>query len=274
MAATPQLRVSQATVSVAFEGSPNVHVAQAKVMVLYNLPAEELRASQAVVGALYDASLNVRAAQAKVLVLYSGRVDTPKLKTMGFNLDAHTFYVIRLGSSRKTLVYDKYTDTWSWWARQGLNSLDSHTGLNWRSAGNIANNFGSNIIVGDASSGSLYVMDPYAGTDSTVNGEETFQRVATGQMIARGRAVIPVYSVFLTASLGAPALGANTVTLEYSDDQGHTYVIASEPLTIALEDYAQDISWLSLGQVSAPGRLFRITDDGAFARIDGLTVNE
>jgi hypothetical protein len=34
------------------------------------------------------------------------------------------------------------------------------------------------------------------------------------------------------------------------------------------------LSWYSLGQIQAPGRLFRITDDGAVARIDGMEMND
>ena len=93
-------------------------------------------------------------------------------------------------------------------------------------------------------------------------------------MTVRGRNAIPVYSVDLTASLGDPSLENNTVTLEYSDDQGHTYLTADEPHVAEAGNYAQEFSWHSLGQVRAPGRLFRLTDDGAFARIDSLDVNE
>lgn len=274
MALTPEVRSTQGKVLVTYEGNVDLRLPQAKVLVLYNLPAVTINSSQAQAKILYSADQQVRATQAKVLVLYSGRVDTPKIKTMGFNLDAHTFYVIRLGSSGKTLVYDKYTNTWSWWTRMGLNSLDSHTGLNWRSSGSIATNFGSNIILGDASNGNLYVMAPLSGTDTTAVSEFAYERIATGQMISRDRNFIPVFSCDLTASLGDPALTANTVTLEYSDDQGHTYVVADNVKSVEKDNYDQEFSWRSLGQVRAPGRLFRIVDNGAFARIDGLYVNE
>jgi len=273
MALTPEVRSSQSKVLVSYEGSAMLQGAQAKVLVAYNIPAITLRASQGLVKVLFSGDHEVRSSQARVLVLYSGRIDSPKIKTMGFNLDAHTFYVIRLGSNRKTLVYDKYTNTWSWWARDPNVSLDSHTGINWRSSGAIAPNYGSNILLGDASNGRLYILDPLSGLDSTENDVYTFERVALGQMTTRGRNFLPIYSVDLTASLGKPALTANTVTLEYSDDQGHSYVIADPVLTVEASNYDQEFCWYSIGQVRAPGRLFRITDNGAFARIDSLDIN-
>jgi len=273
MALTPELRSTQGKVLVTYDGDVVLRGPQAKVLVVYNLPAIQLRATQSTAKVVYSGNLNIRATQAKVLVLYSGRIDTPKIKTMGFNLDAHTFYCIRLGSAMKTLVYDKYTNMWSWWCREPSNSLDSHTGMNWRSSGSIGTNYGSNILLGDASNGNLYIMDPMSGLDSNANYDYSFQRVATGQMTTRGRTFTPIYSVYLTASLGKPALTVNSVKLEYSDDQGHTYTVADPVYTVETANYGQEFSWRSIGQIGAPGRLFRITDDGAFARIDALDVN-
>lgn len=274
MALTPEVRSTQGKVLISYEGSLAIRADQAKVLVLFNLPAAQLRATQSSNKVVYSGDLNVKATQARVYVLYSGRSDSPKIKTWGFNLDAHTYYFIRLGSSRKTLVYDKYTNTWSWWCRDGLNSLDVHTGFNWRSAGALSINYGSNVLAGDSNNGQLYIMDPMQGVDDNSFMSYPFERIATGQMVATDRNSIPIYDVDLRCSLGEPALVANTVTLEYSDDQGHSYVVADQSRTIVEGDYGQELSWRSLGQVRSPGRLFRITDNGSFARIDNLSVNE
>ena len=147
--------------------------------------------------------------------------------------------------------------------------------MNWVSSGNIPATYGSNVIVGDDSYGILWILDPEKGLDDALLTDEevAFPRVATGQMITRDRNFLPIFSVDLTGSMGVPALTDNYVTLEYSDDQGHSYVTADETYVVELGNYDQEFMWISLGLVRAPGRIFRISDNGAFARIDGLDVN-
>ncbi len=93
-------------------------------------------------------------------------------------------------------------------------------------------------------------------------------------MTTTDRNFVPIYSVDLRASFGQPDVVLNSVTLEYSDDQGNTYVVADEPQIAQAGNFDQEFTWLSLGQVRSPGRIFRISDNGAFARIDSMDVNE
>jgi hypothetical protein len=64
-----------------------------------------------------------------------------------------------------------------------------------------------------------------------------------------------------------------TVTLYTSDDQGNTYD-SQGAVAIPNAGYDTRVEWWSLGQFSAPGRLFKITDIGALHRIDYLEMIE
>lgn len=148
--------------------------------------------------------------------------------------------------------------------------------MNWLSPGAIADDYGSNVVVGDDTHGIIWVLDPTQGWDdsvwSTNTEKQLFKRYAAAQIISRSRTFIPVFDVYLTGSPGAPSYDGAAVTLEYSDDGGQTYVSAGS-IPVEVNNFAQNFAWQSLGRIQAPGRLFRILDDGAFARIDGLDVN-
>lgn len=245
-------------------------------LVAYNVPSKSINSTlgTAVVAFRQTASINVT--QARVLAAIRGKTENPKLTAWTFTLDGHAFYVLRLGDG-KTLVYDLSTEQWSWWTSETSIRWRASTGMNWRSSGDVAHAFGSNVIVGDDTYGHLWFLDPEQGYDNSTNivdmNPVSFPRVATGQMIARTRKPVPVYEVYLTASGGYPQTVAPTVELSYSDDVGNTYVTAG---TYTVEDgnYGQEFAWRSLGLVYPPGRLFRITDTGAFARIDGLDISD
>ena len=91
-------------------------------------------------------------------------------------------------------------------------------------------------------------------------------------MINRERNFRPCYQVYLTGSFGEPGYSGATVTLKYSDDLGNSYADAGS-YTITEGDFNQEIAWRSLGRIVPSGRLFRVEDNGAFARIDGLDVD-
>jgi hypothetical protein len=246
-------------------------------MVAYNIPADYINAAQAGAWAAFRQSSTMRATNTGVLAVARGTIDNPKLKAWTFTLDGHDFFVLKLGTGRKTLVYDLSTGQWSHWSSNSQEHWRASEGMNWVSSGSNPNDYGSNVVVGDDSYGLLWILDPEYGIDQGLLSsldDVTFPRVATGQATAKSRQFIPVYNVTLEASRGQPALTANTVTLSYSDDQGNSYVTADQDITVVAGDYAQEYRWLSLGHMKAPGRLFKIEDNGAFARIDALDVNE
>ena len=276
MVATVETRVSQArTLGLGSNVAVGARVSMARTLAVYNFPAAETRVSQArTLGLGTNVAVQTRVSQARVLAVVRGRVYNPKLRTWTFNLDGHQFWVLRLAEA-KTLVYDLSTKQWAWWSSDNANHWTINLGLNWRTGGVTARDYGSNIVVGDDSFGLIWVLNPEQGYDEkALDGTATsFTRVAEAYQITRGRGPgTPCYEVYLTAASGAPASVSTGVTLSYSDDVGNTYVNAGTlPATVG--DYTQELAWRSLGQVCYPGRIYRIQDDGAFARIDGLEIN-
>jgi hypothetical protein len=274
MALTPTIRGSQAGVMLVttFETS-GLSVGMVGALVVANFPTPEMDVSQAgAVVVTNHESVRMQVSQAGVLVVARGRVYNPKLRAWPYTLDAHDKYVLRLAEG-KTLVYDLSTEQWSWYSSGELDFWRPNIGMNWYAPGTVPQLYGSNIICGDDTFGHLWVLAPEQGYDdyaaSPPGDPQRFPRRATGQVITRQRIFLPVYEVYLTASVGEPVLTGDTVTLEYSDDLGNTYVNAGA-LQVTEGDFKQQFAWRSLGQISQAGRLLRIADDGAFARIDGL----
>jgi len=278
MALTPEIRAPQSGLIAAVrQSAQEMNLPQAQVLVAYNIPAEEIRVTYGGSNVIYRRfSQQMQVTSSQVMIVGRGKIENPRLKSWWYTLDGHDNFILRLGTTGKTLVFDVTTGQWAWWASPDSSRWRANVGMNWKSSGSIPGQYGSNVIVGDDSYGVLWVLDPEKGADDPLFGsdETPFLRVATGQMITKDRNTIPVYSVDLTASSGYPYVSANTVTLEYSDDQGNTYVSADEPQVSVQENYNQGFTWRSLGQIRYPGRLFKITDNGAFSRIDSLDVNE
>lgn len=278
MALTPTIKAPQAGALVVTSNpaSAGVELTNATVLVVANFPTPEMEVSQA--GATVVAhkdSNKMEVSQVGVLVVARGRVYTPKLRAWTYTLDGHDFYVLRLGED-KTLVYDLSSQQWSWFASNGENFWRLLTGMNWYSSGSIPSAYGSNVVVGDDTYGHLWVLDPEQGYDNNAadTSDETpvrFERIATGQITTRERQFMPIYQVYLTGSSGYPVADGDTVEHTYSDDGGVTYVTAGT-VPITEGDTTQDVAWRSLGLAVPSGRLFRITDDGAFSRIDSLDV--
>lgn len=242
---------------------------------VYNIPAETVEAPQFLLQTVLGSSADVEATQLRLVVVGRGRVENPDVRAWTYTLDGHDFYVLRLGDE-ETLVYDLTTEQWSRFTSSNYPFWRANTGMNWRDGISLAENWGSNVIVGDDSLGVLWFLDPNQNFDDSVDNSNTtpqpFPRVATGQLISRSRQYIPIFEVFLTGSNGWPSLAGSSVDLKYSDDAGNNYVSAG-PITPEDGNYNQEYSWLSLGRFSYPGRLFRIEDNGALARIDGLDIN-
>lgn len=272
---TNNIEVSQGRTNVTAIINGPIQVSLARSLAVYNFPTPSMELSQARVLSTGQVNNVIEVSQARTLAVVRGRVYNPKLRAWTFRLDSHEFYVLRL-ADEKTLVYDMTAGQWYWWSSEDFNYWRLNIGMNWRSPGQNSFNFGSNIVAGDHAFGLLWFLDPEQGYDDDPTGGGifyTFPRVATGQMIARSRNYVGCYEVFLTASGGFPALTGSQVTLEYSDDVGNTYVNAGS-LVATAGNYNQEFAWRSLGKFGAPGRLFRITDNGAFPRIDGLDIND
>lgn len=280
MALTPQVRLTQSRVRSVAVGPVDLRVSQSAVRVIYNIPTEHLRLSQARIRTVIEKPTPaIRVTQARIRVVAAGRIADPTVRAWTFTLDGHDFYVLRLGDE-ETLIYDLSTQQWVNWDSHTLPFWRLNSGQTWVGGQSLGVMFGSSIVAGDDLAGLLWVLNPERSYDEAVsataaNPQAPFIRVVMGQVAMTGREVLPCYAIFLIGD-NFGAVNADftaSVTLEYSDDAGKTYDLA-DTITVTPETINQSYEWLSLGQIEAPGRLFRITDNGVFARIDSMTMND
>lgn len=254
----------------------NLPVWQARALTLYNYPTEQIQATQMRGLSGFQQTADIRVNYARVMSLVRGRTKDPRVRAWTFSLDGHDFYVLRLGDT-VTLVYDCYSEQWVDWDTLGLTILRVNTGINWVGGSRLAPFYGSNIVLGDDTSGTLWVFNPEKPFDDHPNPLTTsplyFPRVTMGQLPLTGRTSLPCYAAWLTTDMGDPAYDGAGVTLEFSDDAGKSFFSAGA-VEITSGVNMPQLSWYSLGQIEAPGRLFRISDDGAVARIDGMEMND
>lgn len=177
-------------------------------------------------------------------------------RAWSFALDGHVFYVLDLGQ-QGTFLYDDSTNQWSKFITQGHNGWNLTNGTMWGT---------QRIVGGDFISSSIWEMQPAAGMD---NDTVDIIHVVTGGLTKRSRVYSSLEAVRLNCAFGQLADTVDaTVLLEFSDDQGQTFT-AADILSLTQGDFTGEIAWRSLGSFAAPGRIFRITDVGAFLRIDG-----
>lgn len=269
-------RVTQLFPNVATSSDPVVRVSQFYALAGVKFPSPEVENSQFFVNAAVTYDMTVRVSQLYVLAAVRGRVANPQVRAWTFTLDGHDFYVLPLGDG-ETLVYDTHAGQWSRWASEGLERWRAIHGINWQGAVNYAASYGSNILVGDDTLGVLWLLDPTQGYDEDPrDGPDSlsyFKRHVTGQAVTRKTNAVPCFEVFLTGSFGSPALTGQGITLYTSDDAGHNYTDHGT-LTVTADEWTPRMVWSSLGQITAPGRLFRLEDYGAVVRIDALDMSD
>lgn len=278
MAIAPEIRAPQGGVLAAVRQSAHEErVPQLNALVAYNIPSLTLAATQANISVAFQQATVVAVEQAQILVAVRGRIANPRIRAWTFSLDGHDFYVLRLGDDL-TLVYDLYSEQWVDWGDFAKDYWRPNLGINWAGGTGLAPEFGSNILMGDDTYGLLWFLDPVQPYDEhpdflAPQQEIFFERITMGQVPIRGREVLPCYAAWLTTDMGQPAYVGAGVRLEISDDAGVTFDDMGL-VTITPGVNTPELSWYSLGQIVAPGRLFRITDDGAIARIDGMEMND
>lgn len=286
MALTPEVRSSQAGAFALTGGdgvaAPSVQVSQASVMALGIFPTEELRVSSAGALLLVDEhAKDVNVTQATTMVLALGRIKDPNVRAWTFTLDGHDFYVLTVGD-QETLVFDVATGEWFTWGSDDLDVFQAKVGINWTGSGRLGNAYGSNVLVGHDTAGTVFLMAPDEATDDHATvGEDiktAFDRKVTAQtVIDAGYSFPPCFGVQLFGSIGdydVDVAGADlAVELEYSDDRGQSWVSAGS-LTPPSGEFDFRLNWQSLGSMRAPGRLFRVTDRGALQRLDGFEIED
>ncbi len=253
---------------------PSLSVTQTVVLAAASYPAESALSMQGFVSVAVTHAMPVTVSQGFVLAAGVGRVSDPALRIWTFTLDNHDFVVIRLGVDQ-TLVHDLSSGDWLNWASAEDSLWKAYVGCNWNGANSVASGYGSNIIVGDDASGALYFLDPYEATDDgPLAGDTTlypFERVATGQLISESYGATRVFMTNLFGSFASVPADTPLVTLSYSDDGVNYTEVESLDLTDAQNTYRA--TWRGLGSYRYPGRLLRITDNGALIRLDHMDVN-
>jgi hypothetical protein len=276
MALTPELKVSGVRVRAVASGN-DMDLTTFHVRTIINYPAEEVRFTGIRTRATVFSTIDAILTGIRVRAIVRGRIANPRIRAWTFTLDGHDFYVLRLGDTL-TLVYDVYSEQWMEWADLGKPFWRPNLGINWTGGDRLAPDYGSNVLVGDDTFGLLWFLDPEQPSDEHPDElnpvqEIYFDRIVMGQMMVKGRETMPVYAAWLTTDMGAPAYVGAGVTLEISDDSGVSFFDCGT-IEVTLDTNTPELSWYSLGLISAPGRLFRITDDGAITRIDALEVND
>lgn len=176
-------------------------------------------------------------------------------RAWSFTMDGHVFYCLDLGQEG-TYLYDDTTQQWSRFITQGFDGWNLTNGTVW----------GQRIVGGDMLTDDIWEMQPGAGLD---NGSVDIIHVVTGGLVKRSRVYSSVEAVRLNCSIGQLADSSDaTVQLSFSDNQGQSWV-DMDTLSLTEGDFNGEVAWRSLGSFAAPGRIFRITDVGAFLRIDG-----
>lgn len=256
--------------------APFEEVSQYNALAIINFPAdfEDVTTVAETVPVRQTSPVDVE--QARLAVVARGRTANPQLHAWTFSLDGHDFYVLRLGD-RETLIYDTTTEQWVEWGDLNLPFWRPTVGQNWVGGIRLGTDNGSNIIAGDDTFGLLWILNPTQPYDQhpdylNYRQEIYFDRAVTGQVVIRGRTTTPVFAAFLTSDMGNPAYDGAGVTLLMSDDAGQSYDDMGL-VTVTPGVQMPELSWYSLGQMEAPGRLFKIVDDGAIARIDGLEID-
>jgi hypothetical protein len=196
------------------------------------------------------------------------------IRSWGFSLDGHDFYVLRLGDSG-SFVYDLTAQTWSEWISPGRTNWRPHVGQNWKGLTAISTTNGeTDVVCGDDATGTLWRLNVSKGRDERAAQpgiDDKITKVVTGGIQVTGRDTVKCGAVELDLALGNPTQTGALIQLEISDDLGHTFVDCGIN-TVAAGNYNQPVEWRSLGTVSAPGRIFRITDDGMTERIGGANL--
>jgi len=271
-------RDSQFRLRVLDESTLDVNVPQFRLRTVFNYPAEYSRTSQYFLRSVDISLMTINVSQLFLRTLIIGRAPNPRLRAWTYSLDGHDYYVLRLGDD-KTLVYDLYSEQWSDWVSPERTNWRLTDGMNWIGGTEKEPFYGSNILVGDDSYGLIWFLNPDQPYDQNPNylaedQTQYFERVVMGQVPVTGRAHQPCYVIHLTADPGEPAYPGAGVTLNFSDDSGQTFTNFGT-IEVTQDEFTQpQLSWYSLGLISAPGRLFKIVDDGAVARIDSMDMND
>lgn len=271
MVESAEARASQLRAMVVVtESAESIDVQQMRGAGIINFPSDAARSTQMRGAPVFRQIAQVRASQLRFMVVAAGRATTPLVRDWTYTLDGHDFYILQ--TRLETIVFDLTTQRSFVWGTGNSALWRAHAGLIWERP--LFDAFAaSNIVAGDDTLGVLYLLNPNASVDdnpddSRADNPIPYQRIVYGQIAVRGRYSVPCYGVEVYGSIGAiDNNNLTSVSLSTSDDRGNTFN-QQGVVNVSRDVFDQRVEWLSIGQMQAPGRLFRVEDFGALARID------
>jgi hypothetical protein len=249
----------------------DARVSQAVGYALAGQAADEARATQIVpltvsAAETSNGEYEVYTHQVVAYALVKKHGDKRKLRAWTFPQDDHKFYVLQLGNSNGTLVYDQLTEQWARWQSSNYVYWRGEDGCDWE---------GFNVAC-DPLSGKIFKIDPSNRLDynDTTDTEDTpITSVIVGGTTKRFRNNVPCFMAELAISGGQPPNGIDATSVGISlrsNDTITTYEHGSIAGTTTGDNVT--VRWYGLGLMSYPGRVFEITDTGYARRIDGLNI--
>ena len=258
MASAQYGQASGLGVLVSSEGVPTTLASELVVLVATGTPPTRYTNASELVMLASSQQDNVMVEVSEVCILVShvaNASDQFNSRSWGFNLDQHQFYVLHAGVEG-TFVFDILSSEWAQWQTQGYDTWNAENGIEWD----------GEVYYGDRDGATLWRMDPTSFLDDEFR---AIQRVVTGGLPAEARSTLRsgLFVLSATKEPSVDTVSVPYVQLSISDDGGLTWYDLDQ---IALDtSETQDFSWRGLGTIRAPGRVFKITDEGGFVTIRG-----
>lgn len=250
--ATP--RVTSAVVQVVRQGAERatIRATTAVVQAVTTIIAYYVRLSDVTLQVIHQGDgAVIRVTDGTTQVIWTtGAADGTRQRAFTFDLDGHVFYALDMGP-RGTLVYDLATQQWARFQTEGFDgNWNFKNGFQWRD--------GKKIVGGHDGTGQLLELSVGSYLDE---GWRPVVYEVRGLLPVKGVDFIRQYSLQLVGSAGVLADSiAPVLHMRFSDDRGETW---SPEYTVTLTtDTRQRIEFRSLGAFTAPGRIFRLYDEG------------
>jgi hypothetical protein len=250
-----RLRLAEAFAQLVHQGATGsrVLVAESTVQVVTFSQAGSLRVGEAHAQVVRHGGIGavVRESFGALQVLYTvGVADDARRRAWTFDFDGHTFYVLDLGGTG-ALIYDLTTDQWSKFDTNGFDGVwDFRNGFHWRT--------GKMVVGGSTIGATVRKLTPDVFLDE---GWRPVTYEVRGLLPVAGNDFHRQYALRLIGSSGQTADDVDPVLhMQFSDDHGVTWSV--EHSITLLQDTRQRIEFRSLGAFTAPGRIFRLYDDG------------
>lgn len=248
-------RVGEAFAQVVHQGSTGseVGVSSATLQVVTITQAGRLRVTEAFAQVVHrgDGGAMIRETTGALQVVYTtGVADSSRQRAWTFDFDGHSFYVLDLATSG-ALLYDLTTGQWTRFETAGYGGVwDFRNGFHWRT--------GKMVVGGATDQPVIRKLTPESFVDE---GWRPIQSEVRGLLPVGGIEYRRQYTLRLVGAAGQLSEETTPILrMQFSDDQGVSW--SAEHTITLVPDTRQRIEFRSLGAFTAPGRIFRLYDEG------------